>query len=83
MAAPGARSEPHILKKLQGVGVVVHRSALARKGTNPSFGVKTSHVNGGIGLRVPPRDAAALETSIERLVLHPEQAAEVGQASLE
>lgn len=35
VAAPGARSESHVLSKLQGMGVVVHEYPLARKGTNP------------------------------------------------
>lgn len=51
--------------------------------TTDAPGCRETVVEGGNGLKVPPRDAAALEAAMEWLILHPEQAAAMGQASLE
>lgn len=51
--------------------------------TTDAPGCRETVVDGVNGLRVPPRDAGALEAAMERLILHPEQAAAMGEASLE
>lgn len=51
--------------------------------TTDAPGCRETVEDGVNGLRVPPRDAGALEAAMERLILHPEQAAAMGEASLE
>lgn len=51
--------------------------------TTDAPGCRETVVEGENGLRVPPQDAAALEAAMEQLILHPEQAVAMGQASLE
>ena len=51
--------------------------------TTDAPGCRETVAEGVNGLKVPPQDAAALEVAMEQLILHPEQAAAMGQASLE
>lgn len=51
--------------------------------TTDAPGCRETVVDGVNGLRVPPRDAGALEAAMERLILHPALATGMGQASLE
>ena len=51
--------------------------------TTDAPGCRETVVEGVNGLKVPPQDAVALEAAMEQLILHPEQAAAMGEASLE
>lgn len=51
--------------------------------TTDAPGCRETVVDGVNGLRVPPRDAGALEAAMERLIQYPHLAAEMGLASLE
>jgi len=51
--------------------------------TTDAPGCRETVVEGQNGFKVPLRDAAALEGAMEHLILHPDQAAAMGQASLE
>jgi len=51
--------------------------------TTDAPGCRETVVEGVNGLKVPPQDATALEAAMERLILHPDEAAAMGQASLE
>lgn len=51
--------------------------------TTDAPGCRETVVEGVNGLKVPPQDAVALEAAMEQLILHPEQAAVMGEASLE
>ncbi|HAJ03783.1 MAG TPA: glycosyltransferase family 1 protein, partial [Brevundimonas sp.] len=51
--------------------------------TTDAPGCRETVAEGVNGLKVPPQDAAALEAAMEQLILNPEQAAAMGQASLE
>ena len=51
--------------------------------TTDAPGCRETVVDGVNGLKVPPQDAVALEAAMERLILHPDQAVAMGEASLE